>query len=82
MGKVTFVTKFATFGCVKLVAQSGFNNWRRRSIGEGWWNRVSPNLRSNRIATNIDQLRDSFKATRNIMQEVASFTKWTAGGAA
>ncbi|RHN82807.1 hypothetical protein MtrunA17_Chr1g0213731 [Medicago truncatula] len=83
MGKVTFIPKFATFSCIELVAQPGLSNWWRRTVWEGLWNIwISTNWWNSRTATNIDHLIDSFKAPRNIMQEMASLAKWTSRGAA
>jgi hypothetical protein len=79
MGKMAFITELATLNCVVFIAQTGLHRWRRRAIliRKGWDTLISGCWWKSWAATNIKHLRHSFEATGNIMQEMASLTKWT-----
>jgi len=73
MGKMAFITELATLNCVVFIAQTGLHRWRRRAI---WKRRGRGTLISRGWWKSWKHLGHSFIATRNIMQEVASLTKW------
>ena len=83
MSKMAFISKLASFGWLKLVAQTGLDSWRRWTIWKWWWSsRISSRLWKSWVASNIHHLRHNFDATRNIVQEVTCLTKWAPRSAA